>query len=33
MLSAAEFTVPAAAGSSSYFVSPSKHAAAGFPLC
>jgi hypothetical protein len=31
MLSAAEFTVPVAAGSSSYFVSPSKHAAAGFP--
>jgi hypothetical protein len=31
ILSAAEFTAPVAAGASSYFVSPSKHAAAGFP--
>ena len=30
-LPAAEFTVPVTAGASSYFVSPSKHAAAGFP--
>jgi hypothetical protein len=31
VLPAAEFTAPVAAGASSYFVSPSKHAAAGFP--
>ncbi len=29
--SAAEFTVPVTAGASSYFMSPSRHAAAGFP--
>jgi hypothetical protein len=31
VLSAAEFTAPVAAGESSYFMSQSKHAAAGFP--
>jgi hypothetical protein len=31
VLSAAEFTAPVAAGTSSYFMSPSKHAEAGFP--
>ncbi len=31
VLSAAEFTAPVAAGASSYFMSPSKHAPAGFP--
>lgn len=30
ILSVAEFTAPVAAGASSYFMSPSKHAAAGF---
>jgi hypothetical protein len=31
ILSAAEFTAPVAAGASSYFMSPSKHAPVGFP--
>jgi hypothetical protein len=31
VLSAAEFTAPVAAGASSYFMSQSKHVAAGFP--
>lgn len=31
VLSAADFTAPVAAGESSYFMSPSKHAPAGFP--